>query len=404
MTTSTCSRHGCAVLLSAWALVLALAACTAPPPAGDEEAVTPVRIRVLREGTLLRSVDASATLSAEHRATVAARVGGPLLMVADEGTRVTADDSVVMRVDAESLQHQVGVAEQDVAVAQRAVTVHRADHRRILADLAKAETDAVRFRRLHDDEGAVSAEAAEAQEARLAQVQASAEAAEAAVALAEQQLVQARHGLAIAQRALADATLTAPLSGVVVRRHRETGEMIGPGAAVLQIEDPSLLRLSLHLNAAHRPLLTPEDTVLEILDGPAAGHRLPISFIAPTIDPILRTIEVRALWQDPPPGVMSGQAVRVRVVLETVRGLIAPDDAVLRRADGAMVALAVDDQARLVPVQRRLRVDDQVIIDGEDAALRSGAHIIIAGHDRLVEGQAIRAVAQPAAASIPTAP
>ena len=386
---SYCRRH----FLPPAVLVLALAACTSPAPQETErEAAVPVRIAILEEGSLTRSVEASASLSAEHRVTVASRVGGPVVLAAEEGTTVSAHDSVVLGIDDESLRHQVKVAEQDVAVAERALAVRQADQRRIAADLAKASTDATRWRRLHDVDGAVSAEAAEAQESRLAQVAAAAQAAEAATALAEQQLIQARHGLAIAQRALADATLTAPIDGVVVRRLHEPGEMIGPQMPVLQIENPGLLRLSLHLNASHRPLLSKEETVVEVLDGPAAGHHLPIQYLASTIDPVLRTVELRALWSEPPEGVLSGQAVRVRVIVQTAHGLIVPDDALLTHDGQTLVALAEDNTARLVPVERRLHDQDRVIITSDDPALRPGAQIIIAGHDRLQDGQRIRAL------------
>ncbi|RMH20117.1 MAG: HlyD family efflux transporter periplasmic adaptor subunit, partial [Gemmatimonadetes bacterium] len=56
---------------------------------------------------------------------------------------------------------------------------------------------------------------------------------------AEARLAAARAGLQALDAALANARIEAPFDGIITVRHREPGEAVGPGAAVLTLMNPA---------------------------------------------------------------------------------------------------------------------------------------------------------------------
>jgi len=60
-----------------------------------------------------------------------------------------------------------------------------------------------------------------------------------AVAAAESQLAEARAAAALSRARLAEATITSPVTGLVLRKNVERGETVNPGASLLTLMDPT---------------------------------------------------------------------------------------------------------------------------------------------------------------------
>ena len=181
----------------------------------DTQAVRlpPVTVEPVRVQTLEDRIEATGELLAPERAEIAAEVPGRVteILVA-EGTRVEAG-TVVLEIDRERRELEVASARAQLGEARAA--------------LQEMQRDAERIRTLHGRNVA--------SDSRLDQ-------AETQLALARSRREAAEAALGVAQRALRDASVTAPFAGFVAQRRVKlehaaslapsTAMIIRPGAAV----------------------------------------------------------------------------------------------------------------------------------------------------------------------------
>lgn len=176
-----------------------------------------------------------------------------------EGERVGAGDTLAA-LDREPMLARREAAEADAAAARARLDELRSGYRREEVARARAalraaeeeredaRRDLARTRALHEG-GAVSEEALdkartafEVASSRLAEARERAQMMEVGPREEEVRAQRARWASALASLRALDATLdnmvlTAPFDGVVTVRHREPGEIVAPGAAVLTVQD-----------------------------------------------------------------------------------------------------------------------------------------------------------------------
>jgi HlyD family secretion protein len=369
---------------------IGLVACGAPPPDAAAVDVRPVSVRALERHAFRDSLAVVGSVAAERHAVVSARVPGVIdaLLVSD-GQRVVAGQTPLFRIDQLKLSRARSIAEQDVVVAEAALVARQADERRLAAERDLARIDHDRFQRLFEQDHAVSQTAFEQQRSRLAQVEAACQAAAAASGLAAAPLAQARLGLEIAEKDLADSQVLAPIDGVVSETLLEAGEMAGPGLPVLRIDEPRSLEVSALLPARAYARVQLGQTRVVIRAGDGLEVAGVVSYRAAVIDEELRCFEIRCLLGDPPAGLVPGTPVEVEVVLAEREALAVPLTALLERRDGPIVFQLRDGQAERHAVTAGLRDGGLIeIAAGLDAALP----LIVAGQTQLVDGEVVRVV------------
>jgi HlyD family secretion protein len=261
---------------------------------------------------------------------VASKVPGRVETVrAIEGARVAAGDVVVTlattdadlaldRVRAERAQADAqlrlllaGSRAEDVQQAEAQVTVAAADAKAAEAEVTAARTDEARFQQLLDkragsqkqrDDATARRELAEA---RLKAANDRAAAAAAVVsrvkAGARPQEIDAARGrvaaidaqIATIQHDRAEASIVAPVSGVVTSRLVEPGELVGAAAPVAVIVDLDHAWVNAYVEEPFVPQLTLGATVTVVTDG---GQRLKgrIAFISPRAEFTPRNVQTSA--------------------------------------------------------------------------------------------------------------
>lgn len=206
-------------------------------------------------------LEASGTVEATE-ADLGFQVPGKLTEVrVREGARVSRGDTLAL-LDAAELQAALEAAEAQAEAARARLRElesgsrpqELANARAILAAAeeqeAQARREADRVRRLHEG-GALSRQALEQAETRLQAAASAATQARETLALvqegprvetvaAQRALVQQAVAATARTRASLEQTvLRAPAEGLVTLRHREPGEIVGPGAPVVTVMDPS---------------------------------------------------------------------------------------------------------------------------------------------------------------------
>ncbi len=334
-----------------------------------------------------RTLVVQGNLEAKNFAMVSPRISGTIETIfVDEGDTVVAGQTKLFQIDAVNLQKQVQVKQHEMLVSQSSAKEAAANLERIKVDLHKAELDYHRFERLREKE-AVTADAFEQQQSRYQQLQAARQLAEAQVELAAAKEGQSKAELAIAEKDVADAGIYAPIDGTVSARLQEPGEMGSPGHPVLRIDDTSIVEVSAFLPAeAYAAVITGQTPMRIQVSGIDVGRQV-ITYKSPTIDPKLRSFEVKCILNDPPDGVAPGAMAQLVVVLESRQGIGVPSDAIQKRGGQSVVFVIENDTARQVPVTEGIETDGWTEIRGGDLA--EGAPVVTMGQYMVEAGVAV---------------
>lgn len=332
-----------------------------------EEGKTPAAVLappVLAEKAVQRHVvdriKATGELTAKAEATIAAQVDGQITEIrVREGDAVVAGD-VLLVIDPERRELEVANAEAQLAEAK--------------AGLAVASRNYERTKQLSQGNAA--------SEARLDEDRTRQSLARAARSGAE-----ARLGLA--RRALADSTVRAPFDGLIARRHVSVGEYLTEGTALYELValDPIEVEFTLaevdSSKVAHGHSIT-----VTVAPYPEKRFEAVVSMISPTIDANTRTLRVKADLPNDEGLLRPGLFAHVDLGVSERAGAITVDiDAVLQRADGAVVYRLVDNnRVERVRIETGVRADGWVEIreglDAEDV-------VVVRGHARLEDGIAV---------------
>jgi len=317
------------------------------------------------------------TVEAKNFAMVSPRIPGILEAIfADEGDVVTGGETRLFQTDAANLKENVEIGRHNLTVAQCAKRQAAASLEKTRADLHKAQLDYERFKRLFEKE-ATTANALEQQESQYLQLQAAEKLNAAQVDLAAAQEDQAEAALAIAQKNLTDATIYAPISGKVSQRLLEPGEMGSPGMPVLRIDDTSLVEVAAFLPAQYYTAVVPGQTTMRIgVSAIDVGTQV-ITYKSPTIQPRLRTFEIKCVLPDPPEGVTAGAMAQIVVVLESRSGIGVPSAALQLRGGRSVVFVIENNIAREVPVETGIESDGWIEISSGD--LKEAAAVVTMG-------------------------
>jgi membrane fusion protein (multidrug efflux system) len=344
------------VLAAAVALLLARRddEASAPPDLPGVVSATAVALDVPIE------LNASGELQARDETSVAAEVAGRVTRIlVDEGGAV-ASGGAVLEIDPERRQ-----LELDAAVARLAQAE---------ASLQKDRRQTERVRELFQSNVTSKAALDEAETAlRLAVARAEAE----------------RAQRSVARRALDDASVKAPFAGLVSHRHVNVGEFVQAGTQLFEMVslDPVEVVFALpEIDSSRVQLGQTVDVTLSPFPGEI--FRGQVSMVSPTIDPVTRTLRVKALLPNPEGKLRPGLFARTSLGVELRRGLtMVPEESLLQRADGKVLfVLREDNKVSRLVVETGVSHDGLVEVRG---GLAPGERVVRRGHDGLVDGQAV---------------
>ncbi len=200
------------------------------------------------------------------------------------------------------------------------------------------------------------------------------------------QLRQALAGLAAAQVQLSHATITAPFSGVVVKRHVDPGDMASPGMPLVTLVDPSSFRLEVTVPEGHIKSVHLGETVAVTID--ALGKRVEgkVYEIVPSADPTSRTFIVKIRLPQVK-GLMAGMFGRATFSTGKSKGIFVPESAIWREGSLEGVFVVEGDTAfkRIVTTGRKIGNLVEVL-----TGLNDGELVIINGTEKLKDGVKVR--------------
>jgi len=194
----------------------------------------PVDTYTVKRGAIVAEVMGTGTLEARIETSVGPKIAGRIAEVlTDQGKRVTKGELLV-RLDDEELTQQVAIALANVDAASAAIARLVTDKNRADAVYNQARKNHVRVQSLARKNVNTREELDRAIEA-LAVAAAGVSRAEAAITEGQKSLISMEKTLAYHRARLRDTRISAPFSGLIVKRNREPGDVVVPGSSILTL-------------------------------------------------------------------------------------------------------------------------------------------------------------------------
>jgi len=363
---------GAAVL----ALTLALAACGGDEAAKEAETKAKagatgssqtVTVATAALQNLPRTVTASGTISAWEEVPVGAETGGltATAVYVDEGRYVRQGQPLVQLNDAllraQLRQQQAAVQTAEANASRDQAALGRAQELKERGFLSQASLDTA-----------------------LANQRAS-----------DANLAAARASLSETQTRLSQATIRAPVSGLVISRNVTRGQIVSPGTELFRIVRDGRLELDAQVPETDLGLVRAGQTAVVSSDqvGETTGT---VRIVTPEVNAETRLGLARISLSGG--GFRPGMFGRARIDVGASPAVTVPTAAVLYRENRPGVYI-LDNQnrARFRPVVIQTRAREWTAVDG----VQAGARVIVSGAGFLGEGDRVRVAAPAARAATP---
>lgn len=320
------------------------------------------------------------TVRVRNSSVVSARVPGSIDEIyVEEGAQVT-NGAALFRVDHVNLENAVNQAR--AARASAAAVIGEAE-----AALEKAKWDDARMRRLFEGK-AVTKDAFEKARLQFKSVSAKVEAARA-------QLAQSEAAVKSAEKTFGDSIARAPFSGTITKKFKDAGDYVAPGVPVFSMDDPSVRELCVSLPAAHYGKVKIGRTLIGLGgtgNQDAKERRLyPVSYKAPSVDPLTRTFEIRCVLEGGYETHVPGMVLNGEVVFGESKTKAVPEAAVGVRRGRQVVFVVRAGKIVAVPVKTGARSDGWIAVEDPDL---SSDDIVAEGMLLLNEGEEVRGVSE----------
>ncbi len=363
------------------AAALATAACGGEraTQAAEAPALLPaVPVARAAAGTVETAVEFSGSLAPQTRVDVHAKLGGTLDRVFVQlGDRV-AEGVVLATLDRREIDAQVDAAAASVNVARAGLDA--AD-----AGLTNAAQEVERARNLFE-KGAMPKQRLDAADTAWRAARAQRDLAKATVAQAEAALRRARE----VQR---DATLRAPVAGVIVERNFDAGNLVGPGSdkPVVAVADIRTLKLEAGVSELEAGRLKVGSTATITLPAkPGQSFQGRLAAIAPEIDPRNRHFQIEIRVDNRAQELLGGMYASARIPVARADGIVVPREAIFDRKGGRAVYRVDGDRVTVVPVTEGLTDGARTqIVSG----LKAGDLVVSDARRDVAEGARVRPIA-----------
>ena len=378
-------------LIAGVVIVLAIVAMAMWP-----ESIEVSRATVER-GAMQVTLDEDGETRIRDKFVVSAPVAGRLQRIELEpGDTVVRGKTIVARLttaDAPLLDPRTrGELEAAVEAARAAVGQARAELERATAELMRARTTLQRQQQLMKA-GAIAADNLDAAETAVATAEEARKAAEFAVARSEYELQLARARLRAPSPVGRAVEIVAPVSGVILKRFRESESVVPVGEPLIEIGEPARIEIVADFLSTDAVRIQPGAQVL--VEGWGGSHSLegrvrrvePAGFMkVSALGVEEQRVNVLIDFDDPSAAgrLGDGYRVEVRVIVWREEDVVkAPVGGLFRRGTDWAAFVIENERVRLQPVGLGQRNDvDAQILKG----LSPGQAVVLHPPDTLVDG------------------
>ncbi len=311
--------------------------------------------------------------------------GGPDGTLIDEGTVIKADPATKTLPVIAVIEH----AALDAALQQAtaAMEVAKAAQERVAITLADALRDKKRIEKLFKKGVATQNEL---DKATIAHAQLAV-----GLQLAKAQVIQAAAAAKLARITLDDATITAPIAGVVTKKYVDEGNMVGPARPLVRIEQIETVKVLGGVSGRYLSALTVGKTPVEVTVDAYPDEKFTgcLCRIAKSVNPATRTGEVEIRIPNPTLRLKPGMFARIRLILQRKENVPVISDTALLRDEKGPYVFVVQESGKPTAFRRYVRLGmSQGILHEVLDGVKTGQLVVVRGQRQLHDGHIVKPV------------
>jgi RND family efflux transporter MFP subunit len=210
------------------------------------------------------------------------------------------------------------------------------------------------------------------------------------VALCERQIDQAQAVLEQSEVNLAEATIAAPLPGVVSVKYVDEGSMVGPQTPLVKIVQIDTVKIIGRISERHIAEIAPGETRVRIVMDAYPDEEFvgTVFRLGVDTDPLTRTLDVETRVSNPGLRLKPGMFARMMIdVKEKKDATVVPDSALIRKENKVFVYKIVDSKALLNPVVTGLSEGNLYEVS---EGLIPGEVVVVRGANMLKDGMQVQ--------------
>ncbi|NOQ88735.1 MAG: efflux RND transporter periplasmic adaptor subunit [Gammaproteobacteria bacterium] len=209
------------------------------------------------------------------------------------------------------------------------------------------------------------------------------------------ELEQAEAGITVIKSRISDRVIRAPFDGIVGLRNISVGALVETGDLIATLDDIRQIKLDFTVPSVFldelKPGLKIKARAVALGNKEYLGE---VKSINSRVDPVTRSIQVRALLPNPDGGILPGILMQVELLRNTRQALVIPEAALLPLADRQYVMLRVKkdgkDTVEKKQVKIGLRLPGYVeILDG----LSANEQVVTHGNNKVKPGDVLDVLA-----------
>lgn len=398
------------VILALLAITL-VAGCSSPqaatPPTENVESVTPVQVETVNTGSVSSESGINAKLAPSEEVQITPKMGGKITSLPVKLGQHVEKGQLLFKLDETDAQNSLKQAEAAYRVAQAnlAQTGSSSDQGLVQAKnglkqaeqaLADAKINQQRMQQLFS-QGAISAQQMEQANSQLTNAQTSYENAQQSLQAAQQKnglqvsqasVNQSAVSLENAREQLANATVTAPISGFVSSVNGAVGQMSGQQPVVVIVNTNPLL-VKANLSEADITKVKVGTIVKVNVQSTDKTIEAKVTAVSPVMDSQLKAYPIEITIPNPSNELKSDMVVNVTFPSSTTEGanaLVISRKAVFDRDGKQYVFKLEGETAKLTEVTTGKSSSDVIEITN---GLAAGDQIVVKGQTLLQDGSKI---------------
>ncbi|MBX9852422.1 MAG: efflux RND transporter periplasmic adaptor subunit [Cytophagaceae bacterium] len=316
---------------------------SSPQGAANEE--LPVNILIARSAPLEMELKASGTILANEEVELKTEASGKVTGVYFKEGSVIPKGKLLVKINDSELQAQYQRAEHRIQLSQE-----NERRSKILLEkggISQAEYDAV---------------------------------------INELNILKSERALISAQ--IAKTEITAPFSGTIGLKNISEGSYVSPSVTVATLQDISKIKIEFSIPEKYVARVRAGNKIVFDVEGIGKNFSGEIYAIDPKIDPLTRTVQIRAIAVNPRSNIFPGAFASITLVFDKIPdAILVPSEVVIPDMKGYKIYLYKSGKAEMAKVELGIRKEKEVqIVQG----LASGDTIITTGILQLKPGKRVK--------------
>jgi membrane fusion protein (multidrug efflux system) len=203
----------------------------------------------------------------------------------------------------------------------------------------------------------------------------------------EATLIANRARVAAAEARVADTVIRAPFAGKVGLRRISVGSLISPGTVITTLDDSSVIKLDFDVPETFVSVLEPGLSVQATsIAYPGETFEGEVASVDSRVDPVSRSVTVRAEVPNADGRLKPGMFMAVRVARDPTPALVVPESAIVPERGSVFVFVVAEGRAerREVTIGRREPGRVELV-----AGVAAGERVVVQGTQKVRDGSAV---------------